>query len=235
MKTKFLILFLVIVAATGLACNSQNQFGNNSALNHNSHAGTNHNTATTATAANVPMNHQDMNHGSAMNHSEMQSSPGAASAPYDLQFLDTMIAHHQGAVEMSKPVEAKAGRAELKTLAKNIIADQEKEIAQMKKWREEWFAALPPAINMEMAGMQDSMKGMDMKKLESLKGNEFDLEFINQMTPHHGGAVIMAKEALRKSQKEEIKTLANAIIKAQEAEIKQMKDWQASWSKEKSQ
>jgi len=32
----------------------------------------------------------------------MKSSPNAANAPYDLQFLDTMIAHHQGAVDMAK-------------------------------------------------------------------------------------------------------------------------------------
>jgi uncharacterized protein (DUF305 family) len=36
---------------------------------------------------------------------------------------------------------------------------------------------------------------------------------------------------LQKSQKQEIKTLASAVVKAQEAEIKQMKDWQATWSK----
>ena len=70
-----------------------------------------------------------------------------------------------------------------------------------------------------------------MKKLDSSSGNEFDLEFINQMIPHHQGAVVMAREALQKSQKEEIKKLAITIIKAQEAEIKQMKDWQTAWSK----
>ena len=79
--------------------------------------------------------------------------------------------------------------------------------------------------------MADSMKDMDMKRLETASGDAFDLAFIEMMIPHHEGAVLMAKEALQKSQKEEIKTLANAIIKAQEAEIKKMKDWQAAWSK----
>ena len=186
-------------------------------------------TGSNTTANHQGMNHEGMDHGT-MNHSDMQSSPNAATAPYDLQFLDTMIAHHQGAVDMARPAETKARHAELKTLAKNIIADQEKEIAQMKKWREQWFVGKPAAINMEMAGMSDSMKGMDMKILESSSGTDFDLEFIKQMTPHHAGAVVMAKEALQKTQKEEIKKLANEIIKAQEAEIKQMKDWQTAWS-----
>jgi uncharacterized protein (DUF305 family) len=75
------------------------------------------------------------------------------------------------------------------------------------------------------------MKDMDMSKLGSLTGNAFDLEFIKQMIPHHDGAVIMAKEALQKSQKAEIKRLAESIIRDQEREIKQMKDWQAAWQR----
>jgi uncharacterized protein (DUF305 family) len=229
MKTNFLIAFLCLCTLAGSACNQPNQTAKDASSSSNTHAGMNHN------AANVAMNHEGMNHGemdhSTMNHSDMQSSPNADDAPYVLQFLDTMIAHHQGAVDMAKPAETKADHSELKTLAKNIIADQEKEIAQMKKWREEWFAGKPPAINMEMAGMSDSMKGMDMKKLGSSSGNDFDLEFVKQMIPHHEGATVMAKEALQKSQKEEIKTLASAIIKAQEAEIKQMKSWQTAWGK----
>ena len=41
----------------------------------------------------------------------------------------------------------------------------------------------------------------------------------------------MAKEALQKSEKPEIKTLAGQIIKAQEAEIKMMNEWKEKWAK----
>ena len=105
-----------------------------------------------------------------------------------------------------------------------------KEIGQMKGWREQWFAGKPAAMNMEMPGMMESMK-MDMAKLTNAKDKDFDLAFIDMMTPHHVGAVTMAKEALQKSEKPEIKTLAGQIIKAQEAEIKMMGEWKAKWSK----
>ena len=166
-----------------------------------------------------------------MDHSTMASSQNAASAPYDLQFLDTMIAHHQGAVDMAAPCAARAEHAEIKTLCSNIISSQQKEVDQMKAWRERWFPGAALAINMEMAGMTDSMKGMDMKKLSTLTANDLDLEFVKQMIPHHEGALVMSREALKRSAKDEIKILGNAIIKAQEAEIKQMKEWQAAWSK----
>jgi uncharacterized protein (DUF305 family) len=215
---KYLTLFLILSVVGGFACSMKSTVNDShSTMNHN---GMNHS----------EMNHQSINHAQ-MNHSDMKSSPNAASASYDLQFLDTMIVHHQGAVDMAKPAETKAEHTELKNLAKSIIADQEKEIVQMKKWRNEWFAGKPAAMNMEMSGMADSMKGMDMQKLDTLYGNNYDIEFISQMIPHHTGAVVMAKEALQKSQKEQIKTLASAIIKSQEAEIKQMKEWQTNWSK----
>ncbi|MEP6849778.1 MAG: DUF305 domain-containing protein [Acidobacteriota bacterium] len=201
-----------------VSCSMQNQ------TNSNNYMGMNHN------GGNMPMNNQGMNHGQ-MDNTMMRSSPNAADAPYDLQFNDTMTMHHQGAIDMAKAIEGRAQHPELNTLAKNIVADQEKEIAQMKKWRDDWFKDKAPALNMSMAGMNDSMKGMSMKNLSSLSGSDLDLEFINEMIPHHQGAVAMANEALQKSQKDEIKTLTNGIIKAQNAEIKQMQAWQTAWKK----
>jgi uncharacterized protein (DUF305 family) len=176
------------------------------------------------------VDHSTMDH-SKMDHSKMESSPGADEQPYDLQFIDTMIVHHQGAVDMALLVKTRSRQVELTSLAELIIKEQTKEIAQMKKWREERFAGKPAAVNMNLAGMQDGMKGMDMAKLDSLKDREFDLEFIKQMIPHHEGAVVMAKEALQKSENAEIKNLTESIINSQDAEIKKMRDWQSSWTK----
>jgi len=41
----------------------------------------------------------------------------------------------------------------------------------------------------------------------------------------------MAKDALQKSQRPEIKNLAQEIIKGQNAEIKEMKKWRKNWYK----
>ena len=171
-----------------------------------------------------------MGHGTA-DHAGMQSSAGAASAPFELQFLDTMMAHHKGAVDMAMLAESRAQHPELKELATNIIYDQEREIAKMSQWRDQWFAEKKDAINMQFPGMSHGMSGMDLKKLESLKSNEFDLEFIRQMIPHHEGAVEMAKAIDNTDSYAELKDLARDIITAQETEIKQMRGWLAAWSK----
>lgn len=162
---------------------------------------------------------------SKMDHSSMQSSPHAERADFDLQFLDTMVVHHHGAVDMAKGCGEKAAKAEIKKLCTDIISSQTKEIEQMRAWRDSWFGGKEPAVNMQLAGMADSMKGMDLKKLGTLTGEDYDQEFIRQMIPHHAGAVEMSKEAISRSSRPEVKTLAEAIIKAQDQEIKQMKSW----------
>jgi uncharacterized protein (DUF305 family) len=197
--------------------NSNAMNGNQAAMNHNS----------------MPMNSADHDM-SQMHHSGMQSSPNAASQPYDLQFIDTMTHHHQGAIEMAEMALKKSQNPELKTFAQKIIDDQKKEISQMKDWREKWYAGKPAAMNMEMPGMGDSMKmmmGEGMKKMEAMSGKDFDVHFLDMMTPHHAGAVTMAQEALQRAEHPEIKTLANQIIREQEKEIKQMADWKSKWSK----
>lgn len=226
MKNFVLVTVLSVAAIIFAAC-SQNGGSNNSVMNHNS----------MPMNKNSSMNMNGMNHNSMpmnsnmpTNHSGMKSDANAASAPYDLQFIDTMTAHHTSALDMAKMVDGRTENPDLKKFAAQIIKDQEKEIAEMKVWREKWFKGAPRAMNMEMPGMMDSMK-MDMSKLSNSKDKAFDLMFIEMMTAHHTGAVSMAKEALQKSEKPEIKTLAGNIIKAQEAEIKMMNEWKEKWSK----
>lgn len=82
--------------------------------------------------------HHDMHDMSTMNQ-KMMEQLGAKDAQYDARFIDMMIVHHEGAVMMSKDALEKANHAELKQLAQKIITDQEKEIAQLKKWRQQWY------------------------------------------------------------------------------------------------
>lgn len=56
-----------------------------------------------------------------------------------------------------------------------------------------------------------------------------DRRFIEEMIPHHEGAIAMAKIALERSKRPEILSLANNIVSAQEKEIADMREWYQSW------
>lgn len=231
MKTTLILTLSLVGALVVFAASCQNQ-ANNTAAN-------------TAYNANMVHDMSNMNHSmSNMNHDmsnvqghemmNMNSDPGAADQPFDLQFLDSMIHHHNGAIAMANMVLGKTERPELKTFAQKIIDDQTKEIAQMKQLREQWYSGKPSAVNMEMPGMVGGMKimnGEHMKDMKEMESSHFDNHFLNMMTSHHEGAVTMSKEAQQKAEHPEIKQLADRIIKAQAPEIEQMKKWKTAWDK----
>jgi len=77
--------------------------------------------------------------GSASMHQAMMSGMESMksmqpSGDIDKDFAAMMKAHHQQAVEMAKAEIAEGKSPELKAMARKIIKDQQKEIAQLDKW-----------------------------------------------------------------------------------------------------
>ncbi|MBW4686760.1 MAG: DUF305 domain-containing protein [Komarekiella atlantica HA4396-MV6] len=189
-----------------------------------------------STTATDTSDKQPMNHGGGMMNHSMSMDLGPADANYDLRFIDAMIPHHQGATVMAKEAQQKSNRPEIKKLADEIIKAQNQEITQMKQWRTAWYPKAgdkPMAYDAKMGHMMEmspeQMQAMMMNMDLGAADGEFDLRFINAMIPHHEAAVVMAKDALQKSQRPEIKNLAQEIIKSQNAEINQMKQWRKAW------
>jgi uncharacterized protein (DUF305 family) len=54
-------------------------------------------------------------------------------AEFDKLWLESMISHHQGAIEMAKAEVANGDNVDAKSLAKTIVTTQEAEIGQMKQ------------------------------------------------------------------------------------------------------
>lgn len=153
-----------------------------------------------------------------MDHSMMNMDP---SQPFDAQFIDSMIEHHQGAVAMAEQALAEAEHEELRTMADAIIAAQTQEIDAMTTWRQSWYSDLAPTDGMGMH--------MGEMTISSDESKPFDQRFIEAMISHHQGAIEMAQMAQQMAEHEEIKTLADAILTAQQAEIEQMQNWLKAW------
>ncbi len=57
---------------------------------------------------------------------------------FDRAFIEMMIDHHQGAIDMAKLIPARAKHDEIKELGKAIITAQTKEISDMETWAKAW-------------------------------------------------------------------------------------------------
>ena len=69
-----------------------------------------------------------------MSQEEMMAQLDAMSgAEFDQTFLEQMIAHHEGAVEMSEQQVAEGQNPDAVALAEKIIADQQAEITEMQE------------------------------------------------------------------------------------------------------
>lgn len=69
----------------------------------------------------------------------MAGLEGKTGDALDLAFLDGMIIHHEGAVEMAQALLKGTKRPELIKLGNDIITAQTGEIQMMKEWRKMWF------------------------------------------------------------------------------------------------
>lgn len=171
---------------------------------------------------------------------QQQPSPApTGDMPYDLQFIDMMIVHHQEGIEMSRLADSRSESAGVKSLATRIITDQQKDIEELQGHRDHFYAGKPKMDKAQMDKLHESMTQkmhenmpkdmnmdmdmkMDLSKLQGAKGAEFDRMFLDMMTNHHSMAVAASEEAVTKAEHAEIKEIARQTAAKQKGEIAEM-------------
>lgn len=81
-------------------------------------------------------------------------------------------------------------------------------------------AAMTPSTSAFVDANDRMHVGMDIDYT-----GDADVDFVRGMIPHHQGAIDMAKVVLQYGKDPELKKLAEGIVTAQTAEIKQMQGW----------
>ncbi|MFP3712606.1 DUF305 domain-containing protein [Puerhibacterium sp. TATVAM-FAB25] len=167
---------------------------------------------------------------------EESAATGARSDGADVMFAQTMIPHHQQAIEMSDVLLTKDGiDPQVTDLATRIKEAQGPEIDTMEQWIVEWGAddsdmgaGHGPMSDEGMMSDGAMPHGMmaeeDLQTLEDAQGAEAQRLFLEQMIVHHRGAIMMAQAEVRHGRDDEAVALAQAIVDGQRAEVRQMEE-----------
>lgn len=170
-----------------------------------------------------------------MDHSKMDDGPGGMSSGIvmkngdysDERFIDAMVPHHEGAVDMAEVALQNAEHEQIKQLAEDIASAQEAEIEELKSIKQEEFGTskIPMDVSME----QMHSMGIMTNPRSLADEDPFDRAFIDYMIPHHRSAIEMAQVAAAETDNPEIENLATNIVEAQKREISQMEQWRQQW------
>jgi len=158
---------------------------------------------------------------------------GPAGSTYDLRWIDAMVQHHTGALRMSEFV-FDIGVPGVGSLGKEIWRDQAQEIKAMGQWRKAWYPEAPvDPVVLKSGGNPDAMadltrmstaqiQAMQMMGSTPTRENRVNW-FLEGMLAHHGGALMMAHDALNKSTNPTIRRLARQIVVVQRREILELR------------
>ncbi|TDC06891.1 DUF305 domain-containing protein [Streptomyces sp. 8K308] len=166
-----------------------------------------------------------------------ESEPDApAEDSADVGFARDMSVHHQQAVEMSFIIRDRTDDEDVRRLAYDIINTQANQRGMMLGWLEVWghnkSSGEPPmswmAEDGHGGGHEGGMPGMatdqELDELAAAEGEDAEIRYLELMTAHHEGGVLMAEAAARDAGTEEIRNLAAGMVEAQESEIRLMSD-----------
>ncbi len=141
-----------------------------------------------------------------------------------INFIGCMIPHHQAAIYMCENLLKYTTYQPLQQIAKNIIITQTRGIEQMKE-----IARTTPQFFNSRYDVEDYIRryqsiteNMISKMKNSPRTYNINWNFVNEMIPHHEGAVEMCENLLQYYIDCRLKNVANSIIKEQSEGIKQL-------------
>ncbi len=134
-----------------------------------------------------------------------------------INFIRCMIPHHQAAIYMCENLLNYTRYEPLQAIAKNIIQMQTRGIEQMREVEQTTygFNNMPKDVNKYIERYLEITKNMIERMKNSPRCVNINLNFVNEMIPHHEGAISMCENLLQYYIDPRLKMIAESIIKEQ--------------------
>ncbi|MFZ0120934.1 MAG: DUF305 domain-containing protein [Pseudonocardiaceae bacterium] len=140
----------------------------------------------------------------------------------DKDFVEMMVPHHQGAIDMAQAELSYGHNEKLRAIAQEIIVTQQGDITTMRLTLVNIPASTSqftrqdegPFFARNNSAVAKMMAGMKIKP-----SNSVDKDFVAMMVPHHQGAIDMAQAELIYGHYEPCRGLAQEITSTQQQQI----------------
>ena len=136
----------------------------------------------------------------------------------DADYIDNLVPHHEMALQMADAVIARGADPTVKEMAQEMKAKQAEEIATLREIRQR------VAGSDRIAAMRDPHAQLDVEEISAASGPSADVAFLENMIPHHAGAVSLSHRALDQLSDPELIEMADMTIVMQTREMNEMLD-----------
>ena len=131
-----------------------------------------------------------------------------------LYFIQGMIPHHEGAIKMCENLLTYSNHSKLQEMAQEMIQKQTSQIEIMRKiaTTTSYIESNLNEFNKYRSCFLEVTHQMGNRMKMACRSNDIHLNFINEMIPHHEGAIKMCKNLIKYSIDERLEKLAREII-----------------------
>lgn len=136
----------------------------------------------------------------------------------DRDYIDNLVPHHEMALQMADAEIANGADPNVKAMAQRMKDAQQQEIAMLRTIRQRVDGSAT------IAAMRDPHVDTDISELRGTSGSAADVMFLENMIPHHAGAVSLSHRALDNLADPELIDMANKTIVVQTREMNEMLD-----------
>lgn len=143
-----------------------------------------------------------------------------------INFIQSMIPHHQAAIYMCENLLDYTNYRPLQEIARSIIRVQERGIEQMKEIAKttHGYINMPKDVESYLEKYFTITKDMINRMKNSPRCIYININFVNEMIPHHEGAIAMCKNLLTYYIDPRLRNVADSIIKEQSEGVRQLKE-----------
>lgn len=156
--------------------------------------------------------------GQAVAHEQKPANAGKVSAT-DVRWAAMMVEHHRSGIKLTDLALEKSRNSGVRAVATQSKNDQQSEIPGLLAVAK--AGGLSP---MQPESPLREFSEQDMTKLRSLSGAEFDRMWLNSLSSHHMGAIMMTDVALAGTAGGQAKQLQQKIRDGQLAQVARMND-----------